>query len=204
MLSRQQKIVAIVWSIGLVGAGLGVGLARWEFYRNGPTTEYSGVGVRYLEGTERPWRGIAAAIDAIVLTIRVAYPNDSEHVLERLWIEAVPYEGYCRSTKSPDGLIDIIDDEGTRRRVRLNGTIRRERAPLFGPTYFVLVVRQTRNGEDINDAGHGTALFHEMAHHMVPLKLSDDENASHAIAELYGLEARMQAAYDHRRAEVTR
>lgn len=202
-------------ALAVFGGGLAVCLALFiaahlEHRRSFPRFEYRGIRVRYLDGAERPWRGIAQAIDTLVDVTTREFRHDAPDLLRGLWIEVVPYNGFCRSPSMPTGVTKIYEDHRVVW-VRANGTIRIERGPPLAPAHPVLVVRQTRAGDTphqsrhalgtgpLNDAGYGTALFHEFAEHWVPLHMRGDSNVDHKNTAMAELTRRYQADYERRR-----
>lgn len=168
----QAYLVPILTLIALIGGVLYMFLQAW---RARPKVFYSGIGVLFRNGADESQPGIPEACETIVSVIRETYPDEADKLLKRLWIEFHGKNAVITSSSIPTG---TVYREGGVPTI-LMGTCDAFRPTMFSPLVYVAKARQTYGKDGSLRTVGATAIFHEIAEHIVPFRLTGDWNADH-------------------------
>lgn len=180
-----------------------------EFYRD--------VGIHYLSGVTRPWKGMYEAIDAIY-DVLDKNPEYSKARAAPFYLICYPYAGDLITARNTTGFIDPASgravpkpttEEEAAKVKRVAGTGDGLKKWPWSKSIRAILVKEMRNGdteiEGRLSTGKGprlgvgwTALHHEHAQHFVSELVYGDENLNHKRQDLKQLTEKYRVVYNAR------
>lgn len=140
-----------------------------------PKAEVSGFGVRWSADAIQPWPGFAEALARVRLVLSTMEPAIAPSVLS-MWIDVIGPGGKVTSNLAPTGTITTGDGVAH----GVNGTIDGIRAYDVGPRQMIVRIRQLRTGSGALADARTSALYHEVAQHLLPLLSGRGLNFDHS------------------------
>lgn len=198
----------IILGLIVVGTVAGIVVRHVLWKKGAPKSEYRKVRYEYRPGCVE-WSDMHDAID----TLWEQLGGDADHVASGLWVTVFPYEEPIRSRTSPTGYIaksgmpaqPPTTEEEAKERYVLNGVTEFEKEWPTSRSVAVVRVRQLRSGDSAIDSrlrrgsgpvgdAVGSALFHEIAEHVLPYRKGEGANAGHDRPELTDLSKALSIA----------
>lgn len=199
--------IIIALSIVLTSIFLFIKWRAWKRYQ--PTWTHRGIGVIYQEDAVGNWVSKELINAIIEVGNTTAYKRNLN-----FWIEVVPYHREVQTPTVPTGYLkkdgrmagkpkSILEAKEIQ---KVMGSIKTARFLPITKLHHVAVVVQSRVGltkeeirmgigdgvmQDVGDS----AIFHEVAQHLLPGMSGEGVNANHSREDLKTLQARMETVY---------
>lgn len=135
------------------------------------------IGVKFLNGADPMMVGIPETCAAISDVIRSEFPSVANEFISHLILEFHGRDAIIKSSSIPTG--EIIKADGTS--AVIMGTCDVDRVTLFSPKTYVAKARQAAPTETFIRSAGKTAIFHEVAEHLLPFVAAGNWNHEHLV-----------------------